>query len=49
MLFGSDSFPKGNLDAKRIAETVERIISELGYSDEVIQKIACKNIEKYLE
>jgi predicted TIM-barrel fold metal-dependent hydrolase len=52
MLFGSDTFldrPSAFQSAKYVAEMDKGIIRELGYSDEVIQKIQCENIKRYLK
>ncbi len=49
MIFGSDSHATNFQNAKQIAEMDKGIIRELGYSDEVIQKIQSRNIERLLK
>ena len=49
MIFGSDSHATNFQHAKDVAEMDKGIIMELGYSDEVIQKIQSKNIERFLK
>jgi len=49
MLFGSDSTATNLQHAKHIAEIDRGIIGELGYSDEVIQKIQSRNIQRFLK
>lgn len=48
MIFGSDSHATNFKHAKDVAEMDKGIIMELGYSDEVVQKIQSKNIERFL-
>jgi len=52
MIFGSDTFldrPSAFQHAKYVAEMDKGIIRELGYSDDIIQKIQCENIKRYLK
>jgi len=52
MMFGSDTFLSETSNfqlAKYVAEMDKGIIRELGYLDEVIQKIQSKNIERFLK
>jgi len=48
MIFGSDSMATDFHNAQEVAEMDRGIVSELGYSDEAIQKIQSKNTERFL-
>ncbi|MFB0503268.1 MAG: amidohydrolase family protein [Candidatus Bathyarchaeia archaeon] len=49
MIFGSDSSASNLQNARYVAEMDKGIIRELGYSDEVIEKIQSENIARYLK
>ena len=49
MIFGSDASATNFQHAKDVAEMDRGILIELGYSDEVIQRIQSKNIERFLK
>ena len=49
MIFGSDSTASNFTNAKHVAEMDRGIIKELGYSDEVVQKIQSRNVERFLK
>lgn len=49
LMFGSDSLASNIENAKYICEMDRSILRELGYSDEVIEKIQHKNVERYLK
>jgi len=49
MIFGSDSVASNFENAKHISEMDRGILKELGYSDEVIEKIQSKNVERFLK
>ena len=49
MIFGSDSFASNFMNAKYVAEMDRGIMRELGYSDEMIEKIQSKNVERFLK
>ena len=48
MIFGSDSTASNFMNAKHVAEMDRGIIKELGYSDEVVQKIQSRNVERFI-
>jgi len=49
MIFGSDSYASDFAHAREVAEMDRSMIRELGYPDEVIQKIQARNIERFLK
>jgi len=49
MIFGSDSSASNLRNARHVAEMDKGIIRELGYPDEVINRIQSENIERYLK
>ncbi|MEM3041258.1 MAG: amidohydrolase family protein [Nitrososphaerota archaeon] len=49
MLFGSDSLATSFQHARDIAEMDKSILTALGYSDEVVEGIQSKNIERFLK
>jgi len=49
MVFGSDSTASNLQSARYYAEMDKGIMRELGFSDEVIEKIQSENIKRYLD
>lgn len=48
MIFGSDSIASNLQNAGYYADMHKSILRELGFSEEVIEKMLCRNIERYL-